>query len=242
MVERIRRIFFDSGKVLVYPVSGDWFIPAVLADRHASQWACHQAEPGFGSLRLGLNRMRAGAYLDHNHVVLTEDAEYEQFLEYYRILFDGLPALQSDEFVSACATAKVRDYTQASFYPDVAGAIARLGTRYSLGIISDAWPSIFGMYRTHGLYAAFNPFVVSSMYGATKAQRTLFDVALSSIDEEPAECLFVDDSIVNCRIAAEKGMQVVVMCRGGVSMKKWNLPAVRDLTGLEELLVERDQA
>jgi len=234
MAKRIRRIFFDSGKVLVYPVSGDWLVPAQLADR--------QAELGFSSLRLGLNRMRAGAFLDHNHLVLTEDAEYEQFLEYYRILFDGIPALESGNFASVCAQARVRDYSTVCFYPDVVGAMARLKTEYRLGIISDAWPSIFGMYRTNGLHAAFDPFIVSSMHGATKAQRTLFDVALSSIEEEPSECLFVDDSIANCRIAAEKGMQVVVMCRGGVPMKKWNLPAVRDLTELEELLVEREQA
>jgi putative hydrolase of the HAD superfamily len=228
MAKHIRRIFFDSGKVLVYPVSGDWFVPTLLADR--------QAELGFGSLRLGLNRMRAGAFLDHNHLVLTEEAEYEQFLEYYRILFAGIPALESGEFVSRCALAKVSDYSAACFYPDVAGAMDRLGPRYRLGIISDAWPSIFGMYRTNGLHDVFDPFVVSSMHGATKAQRTLFDIALSSIDEEPSACLFVDDSVTNCRIAAEKGMQAVVMCRSGAPMKKWGLPAVRDLAELEALL------
>jgi len=169
MAKRIRRIFFDSGKVLVYPVSGDWFVPALLAKR--------QTELGFGSLRLGLNRMRAGAYLDHNHLVLTEDAEYEQFLEYYRILFDSIPALESGGLASRCAQAKVRDYSTARFYPDVAGTVARLGRQYRLGIISDAWPSIFGMYRSNGLHEAFDPFIVSSMHGATKAQRTLFLVS-----------------------------------------------------------------
>lgn len=228
MARSIRRIFFDSGKVLVYPVSGDWFVPAALADR--------QAGLGFGSLRLGLNRMRAGAFLDRNHLVRTEDAEYEQFLEYYSILFDGIPALESAEFISSCARAKVRDYGTACFYPDVAGAVARLARQYRLGIISDAWPSIFGMYQANGLHEVFDPFVVSSMHGATKAQRTLFDVALSRIEEAPAECLFVDDSVVNCRIAAEKGMTSVVMCRGGAPMKKWGLPAVRDLPELERLL------
>ncbi len=230
MANGIRRIFFDSGKVLVYPVSGDWFVPAVLVDR--------QTELGFGSLRLGLNRMRAGAYLDHNHLVLTEDAEYEQFLEYYRILFDSIPALESDGLAIRCAHAKVRDYSTARFYPDVAGTVARLGSQYRLGIISDAWPSIFGMYRTNGFHEAFDPFIVSSMHGATKAQRTLFDVALSCIEEEPSECLFIDDSVANCRIAVEKGMSAVVMCRGGAPMKKWGLPAVRDLAGLERLLEE----
>jgi len=230
MEKCIRRIFFDSGKVLVYPVSGDWLVPTLLADR--------QSELGFGSLRLGLNRMRAGAFLDHNHLVLTEDAEYEQFLEYYRILFDGIPALESGGLAGRCARAKVSDYSTVRFYSDVAGAMARLRMEYLLGIISDAWPSIFSMYRTNGFHEAFDPFIVSSMHGATKAQRTLFDVALSSIEEDPAECLFVDDSVANCRIAVEKGMTAVVMCRGGAPMKKWGLPAVRDLAGLERLLEE----
>jgi len=226
----VRRIFFDSGMVLVYPVSGDWFAPAVLVDR------CAERGVALGSMRARMNLRRAQAYLDDNHSIQTEDEEYGQFVEYYRILFDGLDGLGSSDLVRECARAKVRDYDAYRFYPDVGESIARLGRAYRLGIISDAWPSIFGVYRKSGLLGSFDPFVVSSVHGVTKERKTLFDIALAGIDEEPGECLFVDDSVVNCRIAMRKGMRAVAMCRGGAPMRKWGIPAVRDMAELEAMI------
>ena len=92
-------------------------------------------------------------------------------------------------------------------------SIRRLKFKYDLGIISDAWPSLMSVYANKKMLSHFKPFIISSMYGCTKAGFDLFRFALANVAEHAEECLFVDDSYGNCKRARKLGMQVLILNR-----------------------------
>lgn len=230
MAPALKRVFFDSGLVLVYPVSGDWFLSKAYAE--ARDRAGLPAKPA--GLRARLRA--AGRYLDDNHLVTTREAEYGQFVEFYAMLFSGLEGLDRPGLAAELARERVYDTSLCAFYPDVRESVERLGERYRLGVISDAWPSLFSVYEANGMLDRFDPVVVSSMHGVTKGGKRLFDIALDAVDEAPDQCLFVDDCVRNCRIARRKGMRVALMSRSGARRAGWGLDVVHSMADVEALL------
>jgi len=226
----IRRIFFDSGLVLVYPRSGDWFLPLV----HKAY--CEKRGLPEKSLRQSLNFRLAYADLVKARFVRTEDEEYAAFLRFYATLFRGVDGKDRPDLVEACAQAIVRDYGKYAFYEDVAPSLERLRLRYDMGIITDAWPSIFNVYRSNGMSKYFEPFIVSSLYGCTKEGRDLFRFALANVAEHPEEIIFVDDSPGNCRRAMRLGMKAMVLSRDGRFRGSRSLPGVSSMAELEGAL------
>jgi haloacid dehalogenase superfamily, subfamily IA, variant 3 with third motif having DD or ED len=230
MYETIRRIFFDSGMVLVYPRSGEWFYPLAHRDY------CERRglpEKGF---RQNLNFRVAYAELARRKLIATEAEELEAFRCFYATLFRGVDGKDRPDLVESCARASVLDRDKYAFYDDVAPALERLRSRFDLGIISDAWPSLLSVYGAAGMRRHFEPFIISSMYGCTKEGRDLFRFALANVAEHPEEILFVDDSPDNCRRARDLGMQALVMSRNGRYKGRRGLAGVSGMAGLAEVL------
>jgi haloacid dehalogenase superfamily, subfamily IA, variant 3 with third motif having DD or ED len=226
----VRRIFFDSGMVLLHPRSGDWFYPAIYREYCARRGLPEK------SLRQSANFRVAYVQLARERLIETEDAEYEAFLRFYATLFHKVDGKDRRELVESCAAAAVRDYDKYEFYDDVPASIKRLTLKYDLGIISDAWPSLEGVYRKNDMRKYFEPFIISSRYGCTKEGPDLFRFALANVADHPEHILFVDDSTGNCRRAARAGMQVVVLNRSRYRKARRGMPQVADMPALEAVL------
>lgn len=226
----VRRIFFDSGMVLCRPLSGEWFYPLV----HKAY--CEKRGLPEKSFRQALNFRLAYAELSGEKFIGTEEEELEAFRRFYARLFRGVDGKDRPELVEACAVAAVSDYGKYVFYDDVAASIKKLSYKYDLGIISDAWPSLEGVYRKNDLYKYFKPFIISSKYGCTKAGPDLFRFALANVAEHPEHILFVDDSPGNCRRAASLGMQVAVLNRSRYRKPKRGMLQLSDMAELERAL------
>lgn len=207
MMPNIKRIFFDSGLVLVYPKSGEWFYT------NAYKHYCKQNALPERTFLQNLNYKRAYKYLASIKSIKDEQYEYEVFSKFYEIVFSHIKGKNNKELIDICANSKVKDYSKYSFYSDVKDGLQYLGTKYKLGIISDAWPSLLGVYRQENVLSYFDPFIISSIYGCTKEGYELFKIALGEIVERPEECLFVDDSYGNCMRASKLGMNVLLMDR-----------------------------
>jgi len=230
MFENVRRIFFDSGMVLVYPRSGDWFYPG------AHKEYCEKHGLPEKSFSQNLNFPKAYARLAKVGKIENEDEELRAFSEFYRALFHKVKGKDNQGLIDLCAWASVKDYGKYAFYEDVEESIRRLKFKYDLGIISDAWPSLLSVYRNKKMLSHFKPFIISSMYGCTKSGYDLFRFALANVAEHAEECLFIDDSYGNCKRAIKLGMQVLVLNRSRHVKARGAIPLVRNMDELETLL------
>lgn len=228
--EGIRRIFFDSGMVLVHPRSGEWFYPEVHREYCAFRGLPEK------TFRQNLNFRLAYAELDRDHFIRTREEEYACFLRFYRTLFRGVDGKEAPGLAEACAKAVVHDRAKYAFYDDVEAAVRRLSARYDLGIISDAWPSMRGVYEARGMDSYFKPFIISSEYGCTKEGLDLFRFALANVAERPEDILFVDDSPGNCRRARELGMKAIVLNRNKHHRAAFGMLHVPNMPELEAAL------
>jgi putative hydrolase of the HAD superfamily len=230
MFDEVRRVFFDSGMVLVYPRSGEWFFTTVHKEY------CERRGLPEKTFLQSLNFRAAYGRLGRERTIRTEDEEYAAFTSFYETLFRGVPGKDNRELIEACAYAAVRDYDKYCFYDDVAPSIGRLGYKYELGIISDAWPSLMSVYRKNDMYRHFSPFIISSMYGCTKEGYDLFRFALANVAQRAEHILFVDDSHENCKRARALGMQVLVLNRSKYKKASRGMPQVSDMGELLKTL------
>ncbi|MBL8027161.1 MAG: HAD family hydrolase [Fibrobacteres bacterium] len=226
----IKRIFFDSGKVLVYPKSGEWMFPNKYKE------LCKNNNLPEKTASLERNFEVAMQNLAQHKFVLNELEEYSVFKKFYETVFKNEPYKNNETFIDSVTKAKVSDYDKYRFFDDVKPSIQRLKNKYNLGLITDAWPSIITLYKKAEMFNFFDPFVVSSIYGTTKEEKKLFKIALDKIPESPNECLFVDDSLVNCRIAKEFNMHAIALIRNNCSKTNLEMDFVTTLTDLEKYL------
>ena len=83
----------------------------------------------------------------------------------------------------------------------------RLGPHYVVGVITDNKQDRMDcIERLHRLSSYFDPVVVSAAVGSTKANRGIFEHALSLARVEPTECIFIDNSVRNLLVPHEMGM------------------------------------
>jgi putative hydrolase of the HAD superfamily len=230
MFENVQRIFFDSGMVLLHPKSGDWFYPNVYNEY------CKKHSLSEKGLYQYINFRFAYDHLSSIKQILNESEEYEAFLEFYTILFHNLKGKNNIELIELCTNATVWDYKKYTFYDDVKDSIKKLNSKYEMGIISDAWPSLFNVYKQNDMFRYFEPFILSSIYGCTKAGYDLFRFALANAAQKPDECLFVDDSYDNCKRARKLGMQVIVLNRNKYHKQKNDIMHICSMKELENVL------
>ena len=230
-LENIKRIFFDSGMVLVYPKSGQWFFPNCYFEY------CKENDLEIADQKLNENYQIAYKNLSSKNLIINEEQEEQAFREFYKSLFSGIEGKDNIELIEKCTAGKVKDYAKYVFYEDVRSEIPKLGNRYRIGIISDAWPSLLNVYRKNDMLNYFDPFVISSMKGFTKETEKLFLIAMSEINEKPEECLFIDDSYGNCVRAQEIGMKSIMLNRNKYQTDKGNIKAISTLVELSTLLL-----
>ena len=158
---QVEWLFFDSGRTLNYPITGEWFIPPnFLTIVGIEQWR----KPSRRRRRNGLDSVRAAAPVDAHIETVSE--EYALYVEAYAQLSATLPELRlSAGQIDALAHDLADNHEKYAFYPDVIETVPILSRRYRLGVISDAWPSLEGVFDAAGLRKHFEVFVLSSRAG-----------------------------------------------------------------------------
>ena len=121
-------------------------------------------------------------------------------------------------------------------YPDTVPVLEKLTNNgITLGIISDAWPSLHNKYITLGIRHYFKSFTVSAEVGCCKPDELIYRKAIDEIGITPEHLLFVDDDLDNVKNAIRTGMNGIVMLRskdGGIS----EVPCVRELAEILDMI------
>jgi HAD superfamily hydrolase (TIGR01549 family) len=124
--------------------------------------------------------------------------------------------------------------------------LASLSPKYLLGLVSnlDHAATARGLLEKFGLARFLRTMVISEEFGRRKPHPTIFHEALKQIDVEPADAIFVGDSLTDDVAGAKNvGMRVVWLNPEGRPLPE-GMPApdanVRSLLDLSDLLSPRD--
>ncbi len=102
-------------------------------------------------------------------------------------------------------------------YPSTEETLSRLETEYALGLITDGRGGEAKLDRL-GIAEYFDTVLVTPTIGSSKAERSVFERALSSLSVSPADAWYVgDDPRVDFPHPNELGMGTVRVCRGRFS-------------------------
>ena len=206
---KVKAILFDSGKVLNRPVTGHWFITPdffnyVDKDIYNSILK-HKKRDAF---------RQAARYITAQKLIETEEDEYIHFLEYYKIFFSMLPELNiGEERIKLIAKDLVYNYNKYEFFNDVKEVLPGLSEIYKLAVISDAWPSLEGVFVNAGMRKYFQSFIISSKIGTSKPDTLMYSTALEELNVSAEEAVFIDDNPRNCDGARSLGIRTILICR-----------------------------
>ena len=122
-------------------------------------------------------------------------------------------------------------------FEDVAPWLKRWQSRYRLGMLSDAMPSILSFMDQWGILGFFDAAVISTQAGATKPDLKMYSAIAQKLDADPADCLFVDDRVDNLEGAVAAGMKAVQMARSEfLPQTIWDGPVVNSFEALDRLI------
>jgi len=229
----INGILFDSGDVLVFPKSGAWW-PGPDFDSILLQYGIDAAKFDTDTIKSALDE--GYAYLDANHLVLNLEEEKDQFRTYYRIICDKLVINQDDELIEDLMHAYVEE-CNFQLYPDTVPVLEKLTNNdVTLGVISDAWPSLHNKYVSLGIRHYFKSFTISAEVGCCKPEEPIYRKAIEEIGIVPKNLLFVDDDLDNVKAAIQMGMNGVVMLRNE-NTDISDIPYVQELSEILEIIL-----
>lgn len=211
----IGAVLFDSGDTLVRPDGGTWW------PRREFLALARELDLAAGEAEIRAAHEAAMSYLDENHHLHTLEEELQQFRIFYGLVFEHLGARVTRGAVERLAYSYVHE---AGFepFPDALEVVHSLrGAGLSVGLVSDAWPSLEKKFRDLGIRALFEPFVVSAHLGSCKPHPANFRAALEPLGLPPERVLFVDDSPANVRGATDLGLQAVLLDRPGTASPEY---------------------
>ena len=93
---------------------------------------------------------------------------------------------------------------------DVIHLAHSLRQRYKVGVVSNTMPEHAVALREMGIYDGFAEVVLSHQVGLTKDNAKIFEIALSRLDVEPQEAVFIDDFAPYADVARSVGMNAIV--------------------------------
>ena len=227
----MKHLIFDCGGVLVYPRLGEWNLPF-----GAAKILGPRAKDLLTAKYLIAYR-EAVKWLDETQIVPNVDAERRLRREFimdmdvrmgWHMSFDEINRL-TDDF-----TDNIDRY---GFFSDLKPWLTQWKQRYSLGLLSDAMPSILVFLERYGIRDLFDAAVISTQVGAIKPDPRMYAAILDALRADPADCLFVDDRICNLEGAIAAGMKAVQMARSEFLPEKlWDGPVARNFEALNALL------
>lgn len=166
--------------------------------------------------------------------ISTELEEYEMFCKFYMHVLQYIkyPNITTD-IVNKLAYDCVYNDEKVKFYNEVKEELQKLSKKYTLYIISDAWPSTYRVLKNYGIYDLFTKVYISSELGCKKSDKTLFEIALEDVDKND-ENYFIDDRYDLLRISEQYGFIPVIIDRD--KNQTTNYIEVETLTDLRRIL------
>lgn len=92
-------------------------------------------------------------------------------------------------------------------FPEVKEALELLKSKYRLGIISNAMPSMDWIFDWLGLRKYFESIILSAHVNAAKPDRAIYHFALNQLHATKEESIFIDDKLVNIDAAEKVGIK-----------------------------------
>lgn len=227
----MKHLIFDCGGVMVWPCLGEWNIPfgalEILGPR---------ARDIYTSKYLTAHRT-AVHFLDEDQLVPNVEAERHLRRKYVLSMDDLMDWQLTTLDISRLADDFTDNINRYGLFEDVAPWLMRWKSRYSLGMLSDAMPSLIKFMDQWGLLSLFDATVISTQIGAIKPDPKMYEAILQKLNAEPADCLFVDDRAANLEGAIAAGMKAVQMARPAFLPEVlWDGPAVDSFEALDRLI------
>ena len=229
----MKYLILDCGGVLVYPRTGDWAVPigmtAILGERardiHTARYIRAHSD--------------CAGWLDEAQQVPDVVTELRLRREYLRAMDARMDWHMTPDELARLADDFTYNIDRYGFFDDVRPWLERWKSRFCLGILSDAMPSILMFLRQYGILKLFDAAVISTQVGAIKPAPRMYAAILWALKADPADCLFVDDRVCNLEGAVAAGMRAVQMARSQtLPAELWNGPVVRDFAALDRLIGE----
>jgi len=227
----MKHLIFDCGGVMVWPRLGEWNIPfgalEILGPR---------ARYIYTSKYLTAHRT-AVHFLDEDQLVPNVEAERHLRRKYVLSMNDLMDWQLTTLDISRLADDFTDNINRYGLFEDVAPWLMRWKSRYSLGMLSDAMPSLVKFMDQWGLLSLFDATVISTQIGAIKPDPKMYEAILQKLNAEPADCLFVDDRAANLEGAIAAGMKAVQMARPAFLPEVlWDGPVVDSFEALDRLI------
>lgn len=227
----MKHLIFDCGGVLVFPRLGDWFTPM-----GAAEILGERARDLCTAKYLQAHRACAD-WLDETRLVGNVEEERVLRREYIKALETRMGWHMTLGEINRLADDFTDNARRYGLFDDVKTWLDRWKHDYSLGILSDAFPSILEFMKQYGIYDDFGKVVISTQVGATKPDARMYAAILDALDARPEDCLFVDDRAANLTGAVSAGMQAVQMARSVfLPSELWDGPVVHNFAELDRLL------
>jgi putative hydrolase of the HAD superfamily len=172
--------------------------------------------------------------------LFTEDEEYAQFIEFYRIIFAQLKIKVSEKKLGKLAWDIVYNDNRIKLYDDVIDGIKELKQKYKVIILSDAWPSLKRVLKNNGTLELIDGLIISCNYNETKESTKLFEIAIKEYNLIPGECVYIDDSIDNLKNSEKAGFKPILMDRRN-EFENAEYPVIKGLNEIENV-IEREES
>lgn len=194
-------IVLDFGKVIAGPTTGNWDItPKFLELIDITKIDMEK----FKKLR-----KEFGYILSEQLITLEE--EYDMFIRFYDAILREFNI--SKDIIKMIAYDRTYKFNKYTLYNDIYKELDILKKKYKLILLTDNWPCVTDYLKEYNLYDFFDKIYISSVYGADKKDKILFDYPINEFNIKVGEALFIDDNESNLDIAKEKGFDVMLMDR-----------------------------
>jgi len=198
-------IFFDVGYTLDRPLSGDWLLTNRFYEFAGKQFNSYMEESRTEVLRHCIEKLL------RNHKVKDMEEESLQFYNFYKELNQKLDLELTAEDIRSIAFDRTYNMENYVPYPDAAEVVKKLSRSYTLGIISDTWPSIEPQLDAIGVNPFFSFRTYSFDLGVLKPDKRMYLDALGKCGCSAEETVFIDDSAANLKGAAECGITPILI-------------------------------
>ena len=230
----MKYLILDAGGVLVYPRLGEWHIPCRAVEILGAERAKSLSTDQFR-----LVHQRCMRWLDESRLVIDRDTERLLRTGFVMELDRGMHWHMTDAEIRDMADDFTDNLERYGLFDDVTGWLEAWSKRYTLGLLSDAMPSMLDFLGQFGIDGYFKRQVISTHVGATKPDMRMYQAILHALDADPGECLFADDRLDNVQGAVRAGMKAVQLSRPEFPAKQlWDGPVVNSFAALNDLLAK----
>lgn len=207
-------LILDFGKVLAYPITGDWFItPLFLKLIDMSQINKEELLKIMGNYSDIIARKAT-----------TLEQEYSIFYDFYKNVLNDINYHVTEETIHLLAHDITYNDNKYGFYDNIDEELEQLSKEYILILLSDNWPCAFHIMKNRGIDKCFKKMYISSVYGGQKKEGTFFDYPINEFNIKEGEAIFVDDNEALLDVAVTKGLDVRLMDRKGeINQSKYKI-------------------